>query len=74
MARPSIRSLNVQVIKTRLRRAGYRQVDIAKVAGVSPSAVCFTIARRMRNSPASERVWQAIERAVGERPSQEGTA
>ena len=74
MAGPPIRSLNVQVIKARLRRAGYRQVDIAKEAGVSPSAVCFTIARRMRDSPASERVWRAIERAVGERRSEEAAS
>ena len=74
MAGPPIRNLNAQVVKTRLRRAGYRQVDIAQEVGVSASLVCNTISRRRPPSPASERVWQAIERAVGERRSEEAAS
>ena len=67
-----IRHLPAHIIKTRLRRAGYRQVDVAARAGTSPSMVTDAIHRRARTSEGIERVWRTIEIMVGE--SQEDTA
>ena len=67
-----IRHLPAHVVKVRLRRAGYRQDDVAARSGVSRSVVSETIRHRVRTSPSAERVWRTIEIMVGE--SQEDTA
>ena len=68
-----IRHLPAHIIKVRLRRAGYRQVDVAARAGISASRVTDAIHRRGRGtSEGIERVWRTIEIMVGE--SQEDTA
>ena len=60
-----IRHLPAHVIKVRLRRAGYRQVDVAARSETNAAVVCDTIHRRLHNARA-EKVWRTIEIMVGE--------
>ena len=62
----SVRNQPVHVIKARLRRAGYRQLDVAMRAGLSASVVNHTIHRYERTSPGALAVWRTIEIMLGE--------
>ena len=44
-----------------MKAARVRQLDIAHLAGVSPSLVCKVIAREAPHSDTVERVWRALE-------------
>ena len=48
-----------------MRRAGYRQVDVAARSETNAAVVCDTIHRRLHNARA-EKVWRTIEIMVGE--------
>ena len=59
-----VRRLSPQTIKARLKKAGYNQRDVARLANTSPTAVTDAIFRMRRNTPASEAVWKTLEKLL----------
>ena len=59
-----VRSLPRWQIVARLKGRRVRQRDIAERVGVSTTYVNLVIARRMKPSAKTEKVWRAIERAL----------
>ena len=61
-----IRRLPAYQIKARLRRAGWRQLDVARQAGVSEAIVSRALGRLCPpGSEAAEKVWLTIKSALG---------
>ena len=54
-------------IVSHLKRAGVRQVEIARRAGTTQSTVSRVLSRTIRDTEIAERVWQEVERALGGR-------